>query len=344
MIVDLSNVVISNDKYDWYNSIGVKIPFQYNGIEEYFILQNYEKNKITIEYKNLTKIVSVDHFLREERCGSVSDFFNRLAIIKPYLIDYVEDKNLFYSLSSGSKKKIWIQCPYCGYREYISVRAFCKRINTCSICSDGISYPEKFVSKMLYQLGIKFEKCKSFKWSHDRKYDFYFEYNNEKFIIETHGGQHYNPEFERLGGRTTEEEHKNDIYKEQLAKNNNINYYIVFECSESTKTHMICAIYNSIFHVYFEREGIFDKIDFEQCDYFATNTSIFRDICNMWNSSQTITTTDIAHNLNIDIGTVIKYLNKGNELKMCKYTKEIGNQRGRIKYEKSRYGKELLIG
>lgn len=54
----------------------------------------------------------------------------------------------------------------------------------------------------------------------------------------------------------------------------------------------------------------------------------------MWNSSKTITTTDIANNLNLDIGTVIKYLTKGNEFNMCKYTTEIGKKRGRIKYEK----------
>ena len=136
----------------------------------------------------------------------------------------------------------------------------------------------------------------------EKLFELYIEKDNdEEFIIETNGSQHYRAEFERLGGRSFEEECKNDVYKEELAQNNNINYYIKFECSESNKIHMINAIYNSIFHVYFENEGIFNNINFEQCDYFATNNSTFRDIYNMWNSSKTITTTDIANNLNLDI-------------------------------------------
>lgn len=341
MIVDLSNIRISNNKYEWDKSVGAKIPFVYNGVEDYFILEDYKKSKITISYKDLTKTISCSHFLREERCGSVTDLFHRIALLKPYLIDYVEDRKLFFSLSSASKKKIWFKCPYCGYREYISARTLFKRVNICPICSDGISYPEKFISNMLLQLNIKFEKHKTFDWSFGREYDFYFKYNDEEFIIEANGSQHYRAEFERLGGRSFEEEYKNDVYKEKLAKNNNINYYIKFECSESNKIHMINAIYNSIFHVYFENEGIFNNINFEQCDYFATNNSTFRDICNMWNSSKTITTTDIANNLNLDIRTVIKYLTKGNEFNMCKYTTEIGKKRGRIKYEKIRYGNQL---
>ena len=250
----------------------------------------------------------------------------------------MEDKELFYSLSYGSKKKLWIKCPYCGHREYISARVFYKRVNTCLICSDGISYPEKFVSCMLNQLNIKYEKHITFNWSDNREYDFYFELNNKKFIIETHGSQHYQEEFERIhkNARTLEEEHVNDIYKEELAKEH-IDYYIKFECSESTKEHMINAIYNSLFHVIFEE--VFSKIDFDECDYFASNNSILRDVCSLWNSNNFITTTDIANKLDLDVNTVIKYLKRGNNYGICEYSKEIGNKRGRVKYEKNRYRK-----
>ena len=99
MIVDLSNIRISNNKYEWDKSVGAKIPFIYNGVEDYFILEDYKKSKITISYKGLIKTISCSHFLREERCGSVTDLFHRIALLKPYLIDYVEDKKLFFSLS-----------------------------------------------------------------------------------------------------------------------------------------------------------------------------------------------------------------------------------------------------
>lgn len=51
------------------------------------------------------------------------------------------------------------------------------------------SYPEKFVYYLLDQAKIKFKIHKKFDWSDKREYDFYlFDY---KYIIETHGIQHY---------------------------------------------------------------------------------------------------------------------------------------------------------
>lgn len=337
MTIDLSNIIIFDNKYQWDKSIGAKIPFTYNGMNGYFILKNYKKSKLTIEYKGLTKIVSCNHFLRKDRSGGITDLFHRIALLKPYLIDYVEDKELFYSLSSGSRKKIWIKCPYCGYRDYLNARVFCKRVNPCKVCGDGVSYPEKFISCMLKQLNIKYKKDIAFEWSDDRKYDFYFEFNNKKIIIETNGSQHYKKEFERIGeeARTLEKEIENDIYKEKIAKKY-IDYYIKLECSESNKTHIVNSIYNSDLYIIFKE--VFDKINFDECDYFAINNSIFRDVCNLWNSNDTITTTDISNELNLDIGTVIKYLKRGNEHGICNYSNEIGKERGKIKAIKTRCG------
>lgn len=45
MIVDLSNIRISNNKYEWDKSVGAKIPFIYNGVEDCFILEDYKNQK-----------------------------------------------------------------------------------------------------------------------------------------------------------------------------------------------------------------------------------------------------------------------------------------------------------
>ena len=47
------------------------------------------------------------------------------------------------------------------------------------------------------------------------KYDFYFEHNNESYIIETHGSQHYvEGKFSVIkGGRSLEGEQENDELK-----------------------------------------------------------------------------------------------------------------------------------
>lgn len=111
MIVDLSNIRISNNKYEWDKSVGAKIPFIYNGVENYFILEDYKKSKIIISYKGLIKTISCSHFLREERCGSVTDLFHRIALLKPYLIDYVEDRKLFFHYQVEVKRRFGLDAP-----------------------------------------------------------------------------------------------------------------------------------------------------------------------------------------------------------------------------------------
>lgn len=63
----------------------------------------------------------------------------------------------------------------------------------CS-CGYGISYPEKFFSKFLNQLKVnyRFQLGKDmFEWCENHRYDFYFELDNKKYIVEIHGRQHY---------------------------------------------------------------------------------------------------------------------------------------------------------
>ena len=55
-----------------------------------------------------------------------------------------------------SKKKIEVTCPICGYKKLISPHnLFCQGFS-CSKCSDGISYPEKFIMSLLNQLNISY--------------------------------------------------------------------------------------------------------------------------------------------------------------------------------------------
>ena len=56
----------------------------------------------------------------------------------------------------------------------------------CPICSDGKSYPEKFIASYLRQIGEPFITEYSAKWSNDRRYDFYLP--NMNMFIEVDGG------------------------------------------------------------------------------------------------------------------------------------------------------------
>ena len=52
---------------------------------------------------------------------------------------------------------------------------------------------------------IKEYNKKHEKWVQKYRYDFYFELNNEKYIIETHGEQHYYNNFKNVNSLTLEE-------------------------------------------------------------------------------------------------------------------------------------------
>lgn len=129
---------------------------------------------------------------------------NDIATTHPHLVKYFVNKEDAYKYSYGSKIKVKVKCPNCGYLKSMNINKLISRNKmTCRKCSDGISYPEKFLYSILKQLNIDFETQKIFDWSRNldnkKLYDFYFKYDNKKVIIETHGSQHYDEKgFENL--------------------------------------------------------------------------------------------------------------------------------------------------
>lgn len=121
-----------------------------------------------------------------------------------------------------------------------SIKRVIKNGLICSSCSINIPYSEMIMSKLLHALGIDFIHEKSMSWSNGRRYDFYLPSYN--MIIETHGMQHYKNNSGGKRKRSLEEEQENDRYKEQLARENGIEYYLQIDCRHSD----ILYIENSI--------------------------------------------------------------------------------------------------
>ena len=122
-------------------------------------------------------------------------------------------------------------------------------------CEDNISFSEKFIFKILKDINLDFtwhyskSDCNWLK-NNNKTYDFYFKLNDEEYIIESHGLQHY--EYQGRG-RTLEEEQTNDQYKYNLAIQNGIKSenYIVIDFRYSTlewgKEHVLNSRLNEIF-------------------------------------------------------------------------------------------------
>lgn len=138
-----------------------------------------------IALNDLKKGVGCPVCSKKKIVSGINDF----ATTHPTLMCYLKNKNDGHENFYGSAKKTIVKCPICGYEKEMSFNALTEKGFSCPLCSDGISFGEKYVSSMLSQINIKYESQKTFEWAENKRYDFYLQEHN--MIIEVHGLQHY---------------------------------------------------------------------------------------------------------------------------------------------------------
>lgn len=242
--------------------------------------------------------------------------FNDVATTHPHLIECFEDKTDAEKYTHGSSKKVNLVCPNCGLKKQMRISHLTRNNGmSCLKCSDGVSYPNKFCREMITQLpatNIYFEWqpewCKLYKYF----YDIYFEFNNNKYILEIDGEQHYYPTY---GEEEFEKTIKHDRHKEKLAEEHNINLIRV-KCFRNNKNQLIDNIYRS------ELQHIFDLsiIDFNAC-HKAGLTNLINEVCSYYNSTDAYTF-QIAEKFRLSKSTIVNYLNYGHSIGICNFSKE----------------------
>ena len=153
------------------------------------IIGRYERNDtpILVRCKKESShqwLMSCDDLIAGRGCpfcrGLRVDQNNCVASIRPDLIKYFKNKEDSFKYTLNSSKKVQLKCPNCGYEKATIVQNLTKRGFSCSMCGDGISYPNKFIRNMLDMLGIPFES----EWSNEKCkgcfYDVKFEYITDK--------------------------------------------------------------------------------------------------------------------------------------------------------------------
>ena len=252
--------------------------------------------------------------------------YNDIATIRPDIADILCDKNNSFLYGIYSKRKVDFCCPNCGTIINATIENVCRQGLACKKCSDGLSFPSKFVYNFLEQIGMKefIETEKVFEWSKnvqhinknlcgDKRYDFYISLNTP-IIIEVQGKQHYQPTVFHLyeESRSFSEELENDKLKMDLAINNNIleSNYIQIDCKNSSMQY----IKNSIMRTNLPELLCFEEcdIDWNECNKFATSSRVY-EACDMWNNS-TLTRQEIANKMKMHRGTINRYIQKGKEL------------------------------
>lgn len=245
---------------------------------------------------------------------------NDIATKHPYLVKYFVNIEDVYTHTFCSNTFIIAKCPDCGLKKKMKINNLYNKKFSCSKCGDKTPYPEKIMFSVLEQLKIEFQTQLSkslFKWCGNYKYDFYFELNNEHYICEINGEQHYK-ENRRKDARTLEEEQENDRLKKELALKNGIKEenYIIIDCRYSDLEWIKNndnGIFKSSIHELFD----LNKIDWNKCEEFALSNRV-KEACNYWNNGIG-STQNIANIMKLARNTVTTYLKKGSALNWCNY-------------------------
>lgn len=251
---------------------------------------------------------------------------NDISTTAPWMVRYFKNKEDAKKFTYNSNKKVPMLCPDCMRSEKnISPGTLYRNDFGCSFCSDGVSYPEKFIINLLDQLKIDFITQLSknnFDWCGNYRYDIYIP--NKNTIVEIHGNQHYVDGF----NMKYEKQHEIDTTKKNLALINGIKNYIELDCRESNREWIKQSIIDSNLENILEIS--FDNVDWDKIEINSLKSNVFI-ACKMWNENSEFTTEDIGKQLHLTSAAIQGYLKKGTEIGICDYDSEKGKYRRDLK-------------
>lgn len=252
---------------------------------------------------------------------------------REYFSKYMTEEQM-KSYMPNSVKKIELPCPQCNHVKKISPADLLYYGYGCSYCSDGISYPNKFIRAFIEQLPVvNIQNEFSPKWcvfnGNKCRYDIYFEYNNQCYIIEMdgslgHGNRTFNNLKDTIGVLRDKE-------KERLAQEHNI-IVIRIDSQISEQEYIKSSIIKS------ELNNLFDltNINWAHCDERATSSNVY-EAASLWNDNLSIK--QISNILHVHTATITRYLRQANKLGLCNYSHEESSKRGYKEVSKTNTGR-----
>ena len=219
-----------------------------------------------------------------------------------------------YKYTKCSSEKTYFKCPDCGDISFKAISKVYTGGLMCQKCSDGISYPNKFARAFLSQLPVEnivYEYSPA--WANMYRYDNYFEYKNNKYILEMDGGYHYVEK--SVSKKSLKERQEDDRIKDNLAKQNGVDV-IRINCSISEPSFIKNQILQS------KLSDIFDlsQINWNICDE-KSQKNLVRQACELY-MLHLYTLSEIERQLHISRDTLHRYLKIGVRLGWCDYDPE----------------------
>ena len=251
--------------------------------------------------------------------------YNDIATTNPEIIKYLANEDDAYKYSQSTQKKIKVKCPNCGYKKEMAVASLIKfKGFVCPKCSDGISYPNKFMFSLLTQLDIDFKDEYSPDWAGSKSYDFYIPSMN--LIIEMDGG--YHNRVRPNDKRTLQDIKDRDKLKNELALNHNIKLIRVDAEYKGDKfKYLKDSVLNS---------ELVNYLDFSIINWYELEKSCLRnkliESCEYYTLHKNeMNLKEMASQLNITPALMSHYVRKGHELNICVYDNYNYNKQRKIR-------------
>lgn len=230
-----------------------------------------------------------------------------------------------YLYAEKSNKKLDWRCPDCEYiikdKSPATVEA---QGLACPKCSDGVSYPNKFMFNVLIQLNEDFVPEKKFDWCVFKKYNsnqntyglYDFVIKNKKLIIEMDGGlNHKDGKAYKNDERIMKEALYKDNMKDVLAKQNG--YKVIrIDCKyfdiKDRKQKCIDGILSSDLNELYD----LSIVNWDIAHTYGLKSKVY-EVCKLYNDG--LLANQICEHVKLSLTTVCNYLQQGNESGLCKY-------------------------
>ena len=242
---------------------------------------------------------------------------NDMWTTNPKLASLLADPNDGYKYTQCSTKKLNWRCPNCNEIIYgISVKQiYTNKKIFCPHCSDGISYPNKFMMELLINLCVDFEREFYPKWFTEKRfYDFLVKTKSIKYIIEMDGGYGHGNKDTKYASKDQQVEIDNNKDFEAIKRGYKViridcNYLKQEDAFEYIKKNILNSELNNIFDM--------SNINWTKIQVQIESSNVKR-ACWLFNN-KTKGMKEIGEILGVAPTTVSRYLKRGRDIGLCDY-------------------------
>ena len=241
----------------------------------------------------------------------VVEGINDIPTTAPWMIPYFQGGyNEAKQYTKCSHFKIKPICPFCRNikNKKIAISNIYYSNGISCACNDNMSYPNKLMYNILKIKNIEFISEFSPAWIKPKRYDFYIPSKN--IIIEMDGGWHYINN--NLSGKSKEESHKIDFFKDTKAFEHNITVYRI-DCKKSDPDYIYDSIVKSDLNLLLS----ISRSEIMYADSLS-HSNLVKEVCAYKNNHNNMTSSTVAKHFNLCRDTVQIYIKIGVKYGWCK--------------------------